>query len=222
MSELTFNNPESGEPRGSSDGKIRTALTKIKETVNGGLDHTNLSASAGITDAQLASSNNSAYRVLLAANSALAESFIANTYMLTPKETAQANEATFIGSTAFPSLPTLYFAKADYEVAGKTQKLRLRSQVWANGTKPTIKFTFGLYPVTVSGGEGAISVKLGSVVSGSTVEINEPAASTITSGVNSDFTIPSDGAYVLGVVTNGTLTSKSKVLLSAQLQTRSV
>lgn len=54
MTELSFNLPEKGEARSSSDAKIREGLSKTKETVNGGLDHSNLSGSAGITNGQLA------------------------------------------------------------------------------------------------------------------------------------------------------------------------
>ena len=122
------------------------------------------------------------------------------------------------------SLPIFPFAKADYEVANKTQKLRLRVQIATNATKPTTKFTFGLYPVTVAGGSGELKATLGTVVSGSTFEINEPAASTITSKETADFTIPADGAYSLGVVTGGELnpTPAVRVKVYMVLQTRNV
>lgn len=55
MGLLSFNLPEHGEPRSTADGKVREGLSKIKETINGELDHTNLSASAEITKAQLSS-----------------------------------------------------------------------------------------------------------------------------------------------------------------------
>lgn len=118
-------------------------------------------------------------------------------------------------------VPFFYFDDADYLVSSLTQKLRLRTQIACNATKAAIKFTFGLYPITVAGAADQLTMTLGTVVSGSTVEINEPAASTVSSGTGSDFTIPADGAYCLGVVTSGTLTNNSCVLLSAQLQTRS-
>lgn len=121
-----------------------------------------------------------------------------------------------------PAPPFFYFAKADYEVANKTQKLRLRAQVAANATKPALKFTYGLYPVTVAGGADQATMTLGTVVSGSTLEFNEPTASTVTSKETADFTIPADGAYMLGVVTSATLTNNSFVICSGQLQTRSV
>lgn len=56
MGIISFNLPEAGEARGSSDGKIRTGLSKLKEVVNGELNHENLSATAAITKEQLASS----------------------------------------------------------------------------------------------------------------------------------------------------------------------
>lgn len=115
-----------------------------------------------------------------------------------------------------------YFDDADYLITGKTLKMRLRAQIAANATKPTIKFTFGVYPVTVAGGADAITLTLGTVVSGSTIEFNEPAASTITQKEASDFTIPADGAYALGVVTSAGVTNNHSSILSAQLQVRNV
>lgn len=80
MTELSFENPEGGEPRAASDGKIRTALVRLKETINGELDHTNLTGSAGITDAQLASPNDGTHKLLLATSGFLSEEKAAATW----------------------------------------------------------------------------------------------------------------------------------------------
>lgn len=117
----------------------------------------------------------------------------------------------------------IYFDDADYTVAGRTQKLRLRAQVNANATAwSSVTATFGLYPVTFAGGANALTATLGTVVSGSTVAIANPSASTTNQGNSGDFTIPSDGQYCLGVVTSATLTGNAAALLTAQLQTRNV
>lgn len=199
----------------------------LREVVNGGIDNANIAAEAGITDAKLASPNNAAYRLLCHSHLSLASDAAAGTYPLQAYSPEPANPKVSGGNVINAGLPFslpafLYFDDADYTVGSKTQKLRLRAQVACNATKAAIKFTFGLYPITVAGAADTLTVTLGTVVSSSTVEINEPAASTVTGAVNSDFTIPSDGAYALGVVTSATLTNNSAVLLSAQLQTRSV
>src|SRR5690348_5028567 len=100
--------------------------------------------------------------------------------------------------------------------------MRLRAQIASNATKPTLKFTVGLYPVTVAGGADQIALTLGAVVSGSTIEFNEPAASTITSKETADFAVPADGAYVLGFVTSALQTSSNVSVLNAQVQVRNV
>lgn len=100
--------------------------------------------------------------------------------------------------------------------------MRLRAQLACNATKPTIKFTFGLYPITVAGSANQVNITAGTVVSGSTVEANEPSASTITQKEGSDFTVPANGAYAIGVVTSAKLTANSAVVLISQLQIRSV
>jgi hypothetical protein len=55
MTELSFTLPEKGEPRANSDARVKDALSKTKEVVNGQLTTGNLSASAAITSAQLSS-----------------------------------------------------------------------------------------------------------------------------------------------------------------------
>lgn len=169
--------------------------------------------------------NNPAYRQLGASQQHIRTLQAAGTYLLGNQggaPVASGGEICTAGGEVRAIPHYFYFDDADYTVAGKTQKLRLRAQVAANATKPTIKFTFGLYPVTVAGGAAILTMTLGTVVPGSTVVLNEPAASTVSQGNSGDFTIPADGAYVLGVVTDATMTTNSSALLSAQLQTRSV
>lgn len=124
-------------------------------------------------------------------------------------------------STSWTSMAMVYFAAADYTIASKTQKLRLRAQVNANATAwSSVTATFGLYPVTFAGAASTISVTFGTVVSGSTVALANPSASTTSQGNSGDFTIPSDGQYAIGVATSATLTANAYALLTAQLQTR--
>lgn len=156
------------------------------------------------------------YRSLLHVNQQAGVDTVAGTYVL--RETSGGGSLLPTGSASTLQVPTLYIDDADYLLSGLTAKLRLRAQVLTNATQPTITFTFGLYPVTVAGAADNLTFTLGTVVSGSTVAIASPAASTPVSGVGTDFNVPADGQYVLGVVTSGTLTNNNLSQLSAQLQ----
>lgn len=195
----------------------------IVDVVNGNIENVNIKAAAGIVDSKLASPNNSAYKTILSADTFVSGDAAAGTYMMgrSPRTsgTAIANSA---DANCVYVPPVIYFDNDDYTVGGLTQKLRLRAQVLANATQPAITFTFGLYPVTVAGTADNLTITLGTVVSSSTVAAASPTASTANSYVNSDFTIPSDGAFTLAVVTSAQLTNNAAVSLHAQLQTRNV
>lgn len=171
-----------------------------------------------MTDADLASANNSVYKTLLSSGGVLSTDRIAGTYTFTEAGSLLASGSTVGGN----GLTAIYLDDADYSVGSLTAKLRMRAQVSTNATQPTLTFTVGLYPVTVTGAADAITATLGTVVSGSTVAIASPAASTVTSGVGSDFNIPADGLYVMGVVTSATLTNNNVSLVNMSLQTRNV
>lgn len=206
----TYEVPEEGSPNSTQDPKIKAFIKGQNEKLN---------SSNLLEDSGLASPNNGAYRLVYATTGTFREELAAGTYSLSYTASTPPASGTNIASAA---VAFFQFAKADYEVAGKTQKLRLRAQMAINATKPLIKFTYGLYPITVAGAANELVVTLGSVVSGSTVEFNEPAASTITSKESGDFTIPADGAYILGAVTSAKLTASAATKASLQLQTRSV
>lgn len=215
----TLSNPSVGELNSTGDPKIVALVKLFNELLNGEnkLPGSSLAAAAAIADTQLASPNNSAYRTILAVPQALSNDLEAGTYLMGNYSGTPVKSGASAGT-----IPGFYFDDADYAVAGKTLKMRLRAQIATNATKPTLKFTVGLYPVTVAGAADQIVFTLGAVVPGSTVEFNEPAASTITPKEAADFTVPADGAYVMGVVTSGALTNNNLSLLNAQLQVRNV
>jgi hypothetical protein len=213
----------------------------IIDEVNGGLDADNLApdavtttkiADANVTDAKLRSPNNSAYRLIYEANGFLGGAAPSGTYLLgsetfntssTSVGMLRSTEQFGISTTSSGGAPRVfYFDDADYTVGGLTQKLRLRVQVACNATAPAINFTFGLYPVTIAGGANAHVFTTGTVVASSTVAVNAPSASTITSAATSDFTIPSDGSYMLCVALSGTQAANSTVSVHSQLQYRHV
>lgn len=180
--------------------------------------------SATVTDAKLASPNNAAYKTILEASAVekTAGAFGAGTYSLGTGIALDDSSPTDLLLAGVGPAAVKYFVAADYAVAGLTTKLRVRAQVSSNATASAITFTYGLYPVTFSGGAGVLNVTLGTVVAGTTVAIASPAASTVVSGVSTDATIPADGLYCLGVATSGSPASNHAALLSAELQVRNV
>jgi hypothetical protein len=131
-----------------------------------------------------------------------------------PNQVSGGGDLIFRGTTQ----PIFYFDDADYAITGLTTKMRVRAQISANATAPAITFTTGLYPLTVAGGSDGLVYTAGTVVSGSTVAQATPSASTITQANSGAFTIPSDGAYALACVTNGTIANNAAVQISAQVQ----
>lgn len=89
---------------------------------------------------------------------------------------------------------------ADLALSGLTTKLRVTGLITTVATAPAVNFVIGLYPLTISAG----NFTLGTVVAGSTVTINAPAANALTSAAGSDFTIPADGTYAFGYTVSGT------------------
>jgi hypothetical protein len=168
---------------------------------------------ASVSDTKLTSPNNATYRTLCNIQTLLNKEKGAGTYFI--RSGGDALTAVTVGTAQAP-VWFMEFAKADYEVTGKTQKLRLRAQIGVGGTAATITYTAGLYPLSVSGG----GYSAGTVVSGSTVAIANPTSNSIAASNSGDFTIPANGIYALAVVFSGT--SNVPADLSIQLQTRSV
>jgi hypothetical protein len=205
----------------------------IRDVVNGGLDNNNLSGSAAITganiasatvaDSNLASPNNSVYRVLLQSTAGVSNDATAATYIMTGDIGKYASGATLaFAANEILAPPMVYFDDADYTVAGKTQKLRIRAHVLTNATAPAITFTVGLYPVTCAGSADSFTFTLGTLVTGSGAAVASPSSSSVTTTAGTDFTIPADGGYALGVVTSGTIANNAAAVVYATLQTRHV
>lgn len=220
MSDVSL--PNTIAPPTVSTSEVQGNDEALRDFVNGsGWVDTTKYEDASVTDAKLASPNNSVYKTLLIARSVAAADVAAGTYAL-GEEGGALSDSTPISLVPAAPFATVYLDDADFTVASKTTKLRVRGIVRTNGTVPAITFTFGLYPVTWSGGADALVATLGTVVASSTAAIASPSANSATTAVSSDVNVPSDGDYCLGVVTSATLTNNSACLLSAQLQTRNV
>ena len=197
-------------PGAVTDADTQRALDRIREEFP-------------LEDLNLASPNNAVYRTVFRSGATIGDDVLAATYLLGRNATGAiitSGTTTTTTGGEWVDLPLLPIVAADYTVDGKTTKLRVRAQVAANATQPTITFTFGLYPISVAGAADNLTFTAGTVVAGSTVAIASPAASTVTAGASAEFDVPTDGAYALGVVTSGTLTNDNTSYLSALLQMR--
>jgi uncharacterized Zn-binding protein involved in type VI secretion len=192
-------------------------------------------AAAGTNTTQIATtafvstaSNNSSYRNIHRAATALIAAATADTYDLN-NGSAMTTASNGVGGVhlsggfVFP-VNQIYLDPDDFPtVDGKTTKLRVRAELLVNDVAPTGNYTFGLYPITRPGTAGGASnqiITLGTVVSGSTVLFTTPAADSMNHGTSTDFSIPAAGHYVLGLVTTATVAASSRVDLNATLQMR--
>lgn len=171
-----------------------------------------------VNPAAAGSQHNGSYKTLMTAAGSHIAAQVAGTYGL-----ANGNPLAVSGTGTLYPLQMIYIAAADYPTVGnQAAKLRIRAQVNCNDVAPTGNFTVGLYPVTrpaTSGGAGLNIYTLGTVVTGSDgATVATPAADSMTNCVGSDFALPADGFYVLGVVTTATVATSSLVHINAQLQ----
>jgi len=162
----------------------------------------------------------SSYKNILAVSGSHTAAKAAGTYAI-----GQSNPLAVSGTGTLYPLSIVQIVATDYPaINGIATKFRIRVQLYTNDVAPTSNYTFGLYPITrpsTSGGAGLCIFTLGTVVSGSNgATFTSPAADLLGSAVSSDFSIPSDGAYVIGVVTTAIVATSSHVHIAAQLQVR--
>lgn len=160
------------------------------------------------------------YSTLLQSSGSHIAARVAGTYGM-----GQGDPIAISGTGTLYPLNTIYIASADYPtVGGVAPKLRIRAQLYVNDVAPTGNFTFGLYPITrpaTSGGAGLNIYTLGTVVTGSNgATFTAPAADSIGFATGADFALPSDGHYVIGIVTTATVAGSSHVHMNATLQIR--
>lgn len=189
---------------------VQDNFDDITTWANGSLSDTNFAASSGMY---------ASYRTLLTAGGHVPGGTTAGTYWLPAPGSSVVKSG-----TADTSSPTaLGFNSTDYAITGRTQRLRLRALTITNATAPAITFTFGLYPISSSGGAAAtLSTTLGAVTAGSTVAVASPSASTQTSSPGSAFAIPANGNYALGVVLSGGMPANAIAGVTVVLQTNYV
>jgi hypothetical protein len=117
-----------------------------------------------------------------------------------------------------------YFDDANYLITGRTLKMVLKSSLATNNTRPfssgkTLKV--GLYPVTMgTGANGVLNFVAGTVVTGSEVTFTFPAASAVEQAQTAEFSVPADGWYCMGAISDESQIANSAVGLTAQLLIR--
>lgn len=167
----------------------------------------------------MAAAPNASYRVILDCSGSHIAARVAGTYGF-----GQGDPIAITGVGTLYPLNAIYIDSSDFPtINGLAAKLRVRAQLFVNDVAPTGNFTFGLHPITrpaTSGGAGLVIYTIGAAVSGSTCLISAPAADSSNVAVGSDFALPANGHYVLGVVTTATVATSSHLHMSVALQLR--
>ena len=185
-----------------------------------GIGWTYYGADGSIKNAAVAASANSTYRTVLDVTGSHTAARVAGTYGF-----GHGDALAISGTGTLYPLDVIYLKATDFPtVYGLTTKLRLKAQLYCNDVAPfTGTFVFGLHPVTrpaTSGGAGLVIYTIGAAVAGSTVTFTNPTADSSNQGESSDFAMPADGHYIIGVVTSATMAASSHAHLSALLQMR--
>jgi hypothetical protein len=157
------------------------------------------------------------YRTLLDSSGSHTAAKAAGTYGM-----GQGDPLAISGTGTLYPLNTIYIDSADYPAIGSfVAKLRIRAELYVNDVAPGGTFTFGLHPITrpgTSGGAGLCIYTIGAAVTGSAIAVSAPGADSNNNLVSSDFSLPSNGHYVLGMVSSGAVATSSHLHVSASLQ----
>lgn len=144
----------------------------------------------------------------------------AGLYMLNIGQ-ASVTDMILSGVVTSTAKPIIHIASTDYPtIGGLAPKLKLKAIMNVNDTAPTGNFVVGLYPITrpaTSGTSTGEIYTLGTVVSGSTVTFTAPAADSQTTADSTEFALPANGFYMLGVDTTATMAVSSVVQINAFL-----
>lgn len=168
------------------------------------IDAANLDAS------NLSASYFAPYRTLFSGTGAVSPAAAGN-YFLVSTSGDHHTQVANIGTTDLGPV-VVGLDPADYAIAGRTPKLRLRTLALTNSVSTGINFTFSLNPLSASG--SVISV--GSAVT--TITKNAPATSSVFVDTTADFSIPSAGFYGFVVNYSGAMAVNSQMNLTWCLQ----
>lgn len=196
--------------------------TLLPESVKG-----DLIANGTVTDAKLASPNSALYKVLFSTHGLIGVDTAAATFLLGSRRDnnsmmMQTGVDEPISGFGVEPPDFFHFVAADFNIPNTgAEELALRVMVAANATAPGINFTFSLRAPTVAGAADNINYAAGAAISGTSIAINTPSASTISTAVLEDIALPANNEYIAAVATSGTIANNSMVSCHAQLMIRS-
>lgn len=196
----------------ASMGDIQGPLNDLRTFLNSqGLDFTNIGAAV-----------QSDYNTLLPAGGMVNFAAAGGSVLVVPFYGA--NQLATVG-VATPQLEryAAYLDPADFALAGRAAKYRLRVRVDINSVAPGTGFTLALNSVTISVGSSgnssfiqSLGAQLGAVT------FAAPAAGFGGVQVGADFTAPAAGLYALGFTNPSAIAANSVISISALLQRRTV
>lgn len=159
------------------------------------------------------------YRMLLDSSGSHTAARVAGTYGM-----GHGDPLAITGVGTLYPLNLISIDAADFPMVGAlSPKLRVKAQLYTNDVAPGGNFTVGLHPVTrpaTSGAAGLCIYTIGAALAGSTTMFTAPAADAQLGQAGTDFALPANGHYVIGVVTSAAVAASAHVHLTAQLQTR--
>lgn len=203
--------PTPGQPFSTQATVVDNNFTNIAAWVSG-----------GIPDTDLASPNNSVRRLMLQSSGLAAAPFGFGVGGTDYPIQVTIGGATFVSNFWAPDAG-LSSQPADFSVAGKSRKARIRGVVCVNATTPSLNATLGLYQITgVAGASSAgITITFGAAIAGSTVSLTNPVGSSITQVETAEFSLPTAGnPCFLGVNLaggSGSMAANSVVYFTSQL-----
>lgn len=199
--------------------QLNSNLAAISSVINGGITNGNLSGSAAITDANLASPNNSVWRTVATAASLTYNGLGTSYYFISSGATATPTTSgadNSVGSFVYPAVVDL--RSADFSVAGLTTYVRIKSVFHSNATALGYNLETGIASFTVGGGTGAIKWTIGSSAASAT--FTTPSASTATVANGTAVALPSDGVYAFYMKPSGSAPSNHLAGVQVSLQVR--
>lgn len=173
----------------------------------GEIDNSKINASAGIVDTKLASPNNGIWRTVIERVGVLKNTG-SDPQFLGIRGDGSANETTDISYAG----RAFYFDPADYVVAGKTTKIRLRGWVVSGAVSPNTALTLRISTVVST---TALSAAIG-VTTLASPTLSDPGANGMVQGVGTDMTAPAAGWYAL--TCSCSVAASATAVVTSQLQ----
>jgi hypothetical protein len=181
-----------------------------------------LTVGAGkITDSQLASPVSPAWKTIHVARgltrplqgTALSVLMVYGPMQADPRDMLTTSDGTNL-------VDAIRLVEADHAIAGKTTKMRLRSDASVNNTAPGVNFVVQLFGSSAAGAADTVRLTAGAA-QGEAVTHTAPGTGHNTA-TGAEFTMPATGFYLVTVTPSAQVAANSAVLFTVQLQIRHV